>query len=71
MSQRRIRDWYEYWDGMVYASVSGGIDSTVMYDLIHSLYPDIPGIFVNTRMEFPEIVRFVRTLPNIREITPP
>ena len=48
MSQRRIRDWYEYWDGLVYASVSGGIDSTVMYHLIHDLYPDVPGIFVNT-----------------------
>ena len=70
MSQRRIRDWYEYWDGLVYASVSGGIDSTVMYHLIHDLYPDVPGIFVNTRMEFPEIVRFARSLPNVREITP-
>ncbi len=55
---------------MVYASVSGGIDSTVMYHLIHDLYPDVPGIFVNTRMEFPEIARFARTLPNVREITP-
>lgn len=70
MSQRRIRDWYEYWDGMVYASVSGGIDSTVMFHLIHELYPDVPGIFVNTRMEFPEIVRFAQSLPNVRQILP-
>lgn len=70
MSQTRIRQWYEHWDGMVYASVSGGIDSTVMFNLIHELYPDVPGIFVNTRMEFPEIVRFVHTLPNVRQIVP-
>ena len=29
MTQRRIRDWYEYWDGKVYVSFSGGKDSTV------------------------------------------
>ena len=70
LSQRRIREWYEYWDGMVYASVSGGIDSTVMYHLIHELYPDVPGYFVNTRMEFPEIVRFANALPNVRQLIP-
>ena len=54
---------------MVYASVSGGLDSTVMYHLIHTQYPDVPGIFVNTTMEFPEIVRFVHTLPNVTCLT--
>ena len=52
MSRKRIRSWYEHWQGMVYASVSGGLDSTVMYHLIHTQYPDVPGIFVNTTMEF-------------------
>lgn len=70
MSKRRIRDWYDYWDGMVYASVSGGIDSTVMYHLIHQERSDVPGVFVNTRMEFPEIVRFVKTLPNMITVVP-
>lgn len=28
-SQERIKEWYEYWDGMVYISYSGGKDSTV------------------------------------------
>lgn len=70
ISRQRIREWYDYWDGMVYAAVSGGIDSTVMYHLIHEEYPDVPGVFVNTRMEFPEIVRFVHTLPNMIYLTP-
>ena len=69
MSRKRIRDWYEHWQGMVYASVSGGLDSAVMYHLIHTQYPDVPGIFVNTTMEFPEIVRFVHTLPNVTCLT--
>lgn len=24
MSQRRIQEWYDYWDGQVYVSFSGG-----------------------------------------------
>ena len=27
MTLRRIREWYEYWDGNVYVSFSGGKDS--------------------------------------------
>ena len=28
MTLRRIREWYEYWDGNVYVSFSGGKDSS-------------------------------------------
>jgi 3'-phosphoadenosine 5'-phosphosulfate sulfotransferase (PAPS reductase)/FAD synthetase len=30
MTQRRIRDWVDYWNGDVYVSFSGGKDSTVL-----------------------------------------
>jgi 3'-phosphoadenosine 5'-phosphosulfate sulfotransferase (PAPS reductase)/FAD synthetase len=30
MTQQRIRQWYEYWEGNVYVSFSGGKDSTVL-----------------------------------------
>ena len=30
MTQRRIRDWVDYWNGDVYVSFSGGNDSTVL-----------------------------------------
>jgi 3'-phosphoadenosine 5'-phosphosulfate sulfotransferase (PAPS reductase)/FAD synthetase len=30
ITKRRIREWYEYWDGDVYVSYSGGKDSTVL-----------------------------------------
>lgn len=42
MTQRRIRDWVEYWgeDG-VYVSFSGGKDSTVLLDICRRMYPNI------------------------------
>ena len=29
LTEKRIREWYEYWGGDVYVSFSGGLDSTV------------------------------------------
>ena len=57
MTQQRIRQWYEYWDGQVYVSVSG-IDSTVLKHIIDQMYPDVPAVFVNTGLEYPEIQKF-------------
>ena len=60
MTQQRIRQWYEYWDGMVYVSFSGGKDSTVLKHIVDSMYSDVPSVFVNTGLEYPEIQKFVR-----------
>jgi 3'-phosphoadenosine 5'-phosphosulfate sulfotransferase (PAPS reductase)/FAD synthetase len=62
MSQQRIRQWYEYWDGDVYTAFSGGIDSTVLKHLIDGMYSDVPSVFVNTGLEYPEIQSFVREI---------
>lgn len=70
LSKRRIREWYEHWDGRVYISFSGGKDSTVLLDLVRQMYPDVPAVFCNTGMEYPEIYRFVRTIPNVITIKP-
>lgn len=34
MTKRRIREWYEHWDGQVYISFSGGKDSTVLKHIV-------------------------------------
>lgn len=72
MSQRRIRDWYEYWDGQVYISFSGGKDSTVLKHLVENtpgVY-DVPSVFVNTGLEYPEIQRFAMNQPNVVTLRP-
>lgn len=64
----RIREWYEAWDGSVFGAFSGGKDSTVMMDIIWKVYPDIPAVFYNTGLEFPEITSFVKKLTETHPI---
>lgn len=62
MTQQRIRQWYDYWDGEVYVSFSGGKDSTVLKHIVDNapgVY-DVPAVFVNTGLEYPEIQKFVK-----------
>ncbi len=62
MTQQRIRQWYDHWEGQVYVSFSGGKDSTVLKHIVDSMYDDVPSVFVNTGLEYPEIQQFVRSI---------
>lgn len=70
MSIRRIREWYEYWNGKVYVAFSGGKDSTVLLDLVRRVYPHVPAVFVDTGLEYPEIREFVKTIDNVVWLKP-
>lgn len=48
--------------GWVYVSFSGGKDSSVLKHLVDSMYSDVPSVFVNTGLEYPEIQSFVRRI---------
>lgn len=61
-TQLRIREWYEHFNGQVYVSFSGGKDSTVLAHLVHELYPEVPLVFSNTGLEYPEIQSFARKM---------
>lgn len=60
MTKARVRAWYESFDGNVYLSFSGGKDSTVLKHIIDSMYSDVPSVFVDTGLEYPEIRGFVQ-----------
>lgn len=65
MSETRIKDWFEHWEGQVYVGFSGGKDSTVLADLcakVCKIYGwTLYLVFVNTGLEYPEIQKFVKT----------
>lgn len=44
MSQQRIHEWYEHFEGKVYVAFSGGKDSTVLLDLVRDIYPEVPPL---------------------------
>lgn len=70
ISQTRIIEWYEKFNGQVYVAFSGGKDSTVLLHIVRQLYPDVEAVFVDTGLEYPEIKDFVKTIPNVTIIRP-
>lgn len=64
MTQQRIRQWYDHWDGDVYVSFSGGKDSTVLKHIVDNMsgIGKVPAVFVNTGLEYPEIQQFVKAI---------
>lgn len=70
MTKHRIREWYDYFDGNVYVSFSGGKDSTVLLHIARQLFTDIEAVFVNTGLEYPEIQQFVKTFDNVTILRP-
>jgi len=78
MSRKRIKQWInKFGVNGCYISFSGGKDSTVLKHMVESVVKSdymlrsvIPSVFINTGLEFPEIVEFVRTQENVIEIKP-
>ncbi len=70
VTQAKILEWYYHYGGSVSVSFSGGKDSTVLLDLARRAFPDIPAVFVDTGLEYPEIREFVKTVPNVVWLRP-
>lgn len=58
------------YDGQVYVSFSGGKDSTVLKHIVDGMYEDVPALFVNTGLEYPEIQKFARSQKNVVTVRP-
>lgn len=69
-SKMIIQRFYIKNRGKVYVSFSGGKDSTVLLDLVRSLYPDVPAVFFDTGLEFPEIREIAKSTENVLFIKP-
>ncbi|MEE3405404.1 MAG: phosphoadenosine phosphosulfate reductase family protein, partial [Acutalibacteraceae bacterium] len=72
MTQRRLLDWYNHYDGLTYLGYSGGKDSTCLMHIIRSIpyLSDIPAVYVDTGLEYPEIRDFVRSFGNVTILRP-
>lgn len=71
LTEQRLREWVNHFgvDGVA-VNFSGGKDSTVLLDIARRLYPEIPAVFVNTGLEYPEIQAFVKTFGNVESLRP-
>ena len=58
----RIIEWYQHYDGKVYVAFSGGKDLTVLFDIVRRIYPDVPAVFSDTGLEYPEVRAFFQRL---------
>lgn len=71
LTESRIREWVNtYGEDGVYVSFSGGKDSTVLLHIVRNIYPNIPAVYVDTGLEYPEIKEFVKTFENVEIIKP-
>lgn len=68
-TKQRIREWYNYFNGQVYVSFSGGKDSTVLLHLVRSMYPDVVAVYSATP-DYPEIREFVNRQKNVITVNP-
>lgn len=70
LTKQRIKAWYEHFDGEVYVAFSGGKDSTVLKHIVDSMYDDVPAVFANTGLEYPEIRQFALRQRNVVRVDP-
>jgi 3'-phosphoadenosine 5'-phosphosulfate sulfotransferase (PAPS reductase)/FAD synthetase len=54
----------------LFISFSGGKDSTVLLHIARSIYPNMLAVFSNTTNELSDILKFVKTVDNIKIVKP-
>ncbi len=68
---QRLREFIDYYgEDKVYYGFSGGKDSTALRHIIKKYWPDIPGVFVDTPMEYPQVRRFAKEKDGVVRLRP-
>ena len=57
-------------DNNIATSFSGGKDSTVLLSLVRSVFPNTPAIFFNTTNENNKVLKFTKTVDNVKTVLP-
>lgn len=70
LTKLRILEWYEHYQGKVCVSYSGGKDSTVLLKMVRELYPEVPAVYVDTRLDYPEVRKHVFETENVIVLKP-
>jgi len=70
IAENNIWEWHEYWKGKVYVAFSGGKDSICLLHLVRLMFPKIPAVYYSIGIEFPEVMKIIKTTNNIQIIKP-
>lgn len=57
-------------EGKLFINFSGGKDSTILRHISLNIFPDLPVVFSNTTNEMAEIIKYVKTFPNVITVKP-
>lgn len=60
-----IIEYFAQFNGEVYVSFSGGKDSQVLLHIVRSIFPNVPAVFCDTGLEYPEIRAHVKKFKNV------
>lgn len=74
ITKSRILEFQREFDNKTYISsyisFSGGKDSTVLLHIARQIYPDMPAVFIDTGLEYPEIREFALSQENVIRLKP-
>lgn len=70
LTKERIKDWLDAYDSNVYIAFSGGKDSTVLLNIARRVYWNIPAVYCDTGLEYPEIREFVKSFEDVTWLKP-
>lgn len=60
----RVQEWLAQVENP-YVAVSSGKDSTVILNLVRSLAPEVPAVYIDAQCSFPETIAWLDATPNL------